>query len=280
MSLYPIGNSWDNVVVQVFSSQLFEKVSLHAIPLHCEDIRAGKIALSRDERVTRIARSLAECSPSIKINSADSFALTFIDGVSSSEDYFMEAVYQSGRFPCLFVGGSVGGKLDFQNTYIFDGKRLLENHAVVCFVKMAAGKRYSVLKTQNFKPSAHAFTVVDASPELRRVKAVIDQKTGQVIPFLEALSKTLGVPASKVSETLNGQTFAVDVDGEMFVRSVASVNEDDGSLSFFCAVNAGDNLQLVHVSDFVGDTKRAIEHSSGTSRVLSVLFWAIAFCGV
>ena len=39
----------------------------------------------------------------------DTLALTLVDGLSASESFLMEAVYQSGRFPCLFAGGSAGG---------------------------------------------------------------------------------------------------------------------------------------------------------------------------
>ncbi|MBP0574955.1 hypothetical protein J8J27_30020, partial [Mycobacterium tuberculosis] len=83
------------------------------------------------------------------IDAHDTFALTFVDGLSMSESYLMEAAYTEGRFPCLFVGGSAGGKLDFKRTALFDGTRVLENHAVIAFVKMAPGMRYAAMKSQN-----------------------------------------------------------------------------------------------------------------------------------
>ena len=250
--------SWDNVVVHLFSPALIAEVSVHAVPLHCEDIRAGKASLGREERVGRIARSLADCRVPFKIDAIDTLALTFIDGLSVSEDYFMEAVYAAGRFPCLFLGGSAGGKLDFRNTYIFDGQRTLENHAVVTFLKLAPGKRYGVLKAQNFKATDAVFTVVDAVPETRTVKAVLDARTGAVIPFVEALSRALRVEPREIMGRLNGQTFGIDIDGELFVRSVSAINEKEGSVSFYCDVNSGDDLRLVTATDFAGETKRAI----------------------
>jgi hypothetical protein len=74
------------------------------------------------------------------------------DGLSASESFFMEALYDSGRFPCLFVGGSAGGKFDFRNTWLHDGTRRLENHALIAFLKVARGTRFGVLKSQNFVP--------------------------------------------------------------------------------------------------------------------------------
>lgn len=255
---HPAPDGWDNVVVQIFASDLIATTSIHAIPLECDDIRRGQVSLSRQERVDRIAGHIGRVSVPFPIDVETTLALTFLDGLSVSEDYFMEAVYQAARFPCLFIGGSAGGKLDFKHTYIFDGRRVLENHAVVVFVKLAAGKRYSVLKTQNFKPTRTSFTVVDAVPETRTVKAVLDPATREVVPFVEALAKTLRVAPSGLMSHLANRTFGIDVGGELFVRSVARMNLEEGSVTFYCDVNSGDDLCIVEATDFEADTRAAI----------------------
>src|SRR5438105_2484571 len=84
---------------------------------------------------------------------------SLVNGLSASENYFMEAVYRSGRFPCLFIGGSAGGKFDFQTTQIFDGARTVQNHAVVAFIRVGPGRRYGVFKSQNFKKTGKSFFV-------------------------------------------------------------------------------------------------------------------------
>jgi hypothetical protein len=249
---------WDNVVVQIFAADLIAATSVHAIPLECDDIRRGQVTLSRPERVDRIAGHISRMSVPFPIDVETTLALTFLDGLSVSEDYFMEAVYQAARFPCLFVGGSAGGKLDFKHTYIYDGRRVLENHAVVVFIKLAPGKRYSVLKTQNFKPTKTSFTVVDAVPETRTVKAVLDPATHEVVPFVEALAKTLRVAPSALMSHLANRTFGIDVGGEVFVRSVAKMDLDAGSVTFYCDVNSGDDLCIVEATDFEVDTRAAI----------------------
>lgn len=86
-------------------------------------------------------------------------ALTFIDGLSASESFLMEAVYREDRFPCLFVGGSAGGKLDFKNTWIFDGSRVIENAAIIAFLRVREGKRFGVFKTHNFQKTQTSFLV-------------------------------------------------------------------------------------------------------------------------
>jgi len=251
----PTGNSWSSVVVTVFSPDLFDAVEVKAVPLFCEDIRAGKPSLARDDRVDRIAAQLTANRPSFRLDPWDSIALTLIDGLSNSENYFMEAVYRSGVFPVAFVGGSAGGKFDFKNTYLFDGSRILENHAIIAFIKLVPGKRYGVFKSQNFKKTGKSFVVVDADPDRRTVSMVIDPVSNDLTSMVGALSKALNVQPAGLMNALAGQTFGIEIDGELFVRSVAAINPDTGVISFYCDVNPGDNLFLLQSTDFNEQTR-------------------------
>ncbi len=253
------GTAWSTVTVQIFPPDLFDSVSIHAVPLHCDDIRAGRPQKSREERISAIARSLENVRPSFRIDARTSFALTFVDGLSASENYLMEAVYRTGRFPCLFIGGSAGGKFDFANTRIFDGNRTLENHAVVAFVHMAAGRSYGVFKSQNFTKTGKSFQIAEADPDRRVAIGAVEPGSGEVIPFLEALGRQFGVPANAAAGKLTGKTFGIEIDGEIFVRSVAATDPARGTVSFFCDVNAGDDLLLLEATDFAEQTRRDLE---------------------
>lgn len=88
--------------------------------------------------------------------------MTFIDGLSASESFLMEAVHADGRFPCLFVGGSSAGKLDFKNSWLFDGRAVVDNVAVIVFVRMAADKRFGIFKTHNLRKTSKSFLVSHA----------------------------------------------------------------------------------------------------------------------
>ena len=248
--------SWDGVVVQIFSPALFERVSIHSVPLHCEDIRSGSPSLSHDERVGRIAQSLGGITPPFRLDAADCVALTLVDGLSNSENYLMEAIYRSGKFPVVFVGGSAGGKFDFKNTYLYDGARIYENHAVVALIKMAPGKRYSVFKSQNFKKTGTSFVAVDADPNRRTVAMVIDPVTHKMTSMVDAVAKALKVAPAALGDKLAGYTFGIEIAGELFVRSVAAINQEAGVISFYCDVNPGDDLLLLQATDFVEQTRR------------------------
>ncbi len=104
----------------------------------------------------------------------------------------MEAIYESGRFPCLFVGGSAGGKLDFRQTLLAADGRMLQNHAVIVFAKMAPGIRYGVLKSQNFTPTGKSLVVLEANAETRQVRTAVDPDTVEVVPIVDAMARMMG----------------------------------------------------------------------------------------
>jgi len=255
----PTGETWSSVVAQIFSADLFAAVSIHAVPLRSADIRAGERQLGRDARVEQIARALAKVEPGFRIDARDAFALTFIDGLSASENDFMEAVYRAARFPCRFVGGSAGGRFDFKSTYIFDGRQVLENHAVTAFLKLRPGKRYGAFKSQNFAKLPQSFVVVDADPDRRIVGAVLDPATQEIAPLADVLARALKVAPNQLMQRLTGHTFGVEIDGELYVRSVASIDDASGAAAFFCDVNTGDKLVLLKATDFAAQTKRDLK---------------------
>jgi hypothetical protein len=252
----PTGSSWSSVIVEIFPADLFASISIHSVPLHNEDIRKGDPSKSHEARIDAIARSLAHVAPPFTIDVRDTIALTFVDGLSASENYFMEAVYRTGKFPCAFVGGSAGGKLDFKTTYLFDGRRILENHAIVAFLKLAPGRAYSVFKTQNFRKAGQTFVVMDADPDRRTVSGVLDTRTNEIRPFATVLAEALRTTPANLQAKMSAHSFGIEAGGELFVRSVAGINAETGVISFFCDVNSGDKLELLQATDLVDQTKR------------------------
>ncbi|SFP15698.1 FIST C domain-containing protein [Cohaesibacter marisflavi] len=247
--------SWESLTVQIFPPDLIGDVSVHKVSLHNEDIRAGSPNKSRDQRIARIAQDLGRINVPFSIRPEEVFALTFIDGLSASENYLMEAVYQSGKFPCLFIGGSAGGKLDFLETKIADGAQVMQNHAIMVFVRLAKGRKYGVFKSQNFKKSSVSFLIADADPDLRVVRSVVDPTSGDVEPFIDRLAQHFRVSSDKIEGSLAGKSFGIEIDGEIYVRSVAAIKPEEGEVAFYCDVNPGDELFLLEATDFAQQTK-------------------------
>jgi len=198
---------------------------------------------------------LKHLRPPFPIDVHDTIAFTLIDGLSASENYFMDAVYRSESFPCAFIGGSAGGKLDFAMTAIYDGNTVLENHAVITLMKLRPGRAYSIFKTQNFKKTGKSFVIIEADPNRRTVTAVIDPQTSIIKPFAQAVADELHVTVTQLGDALAGHTFGVEVGDEIFVRSVSGINTETGVLSFYCDINAGDSLELLQSTDFVHQTQ-------------------------
>jgi hypothetical protein len=252
-------NSWDNIVLQSFSPELFEQIAVRTVPLHCEDMRAGHIKHTRKQRVDLIRSEFERLTLPFDVNYQNTIALTFLDGLSASESFFMQGLYASGRFPCYFIGGSAGGKLDFQKAWVFDGNRVAHNQAVVIFAKLQADVRYGILKTHNFERSNTSFTIAESDVHTRTVKSVIKNGSHDIVPLVDALCEHFRCTPERLSDALGKSSFAVDIGGELFIRSISGIDTKAKTISFFCDLDFGDQLFLVNPRDFADATTRAYE---------------------
>ena len=95
--------------------------------------------------------------------------------------------------------------------------------------------------------------------ELDRQRSDSDQKRQLLEQWLAAteraeLGSEVAAALGEVEKQLAGHTFAVSVDGEMFIRSVAALGAD--KTAFFCDIEFGDTLHLLKITDFVSTTQR------------------------
>lgn len=252
------GERWDRIVLQLFDASLIARAEVVSLPLGCDDLRQGRVGMPLKARLEQLGRGIAQLSCSLDIDHRDTLAYVLFDGLSASESFFMEALYESGRFPCLFVGGSAGGKLDFRNTYIHDGRRKLENHAVIAFLKMAPGVRFGVFKSQNFEPENTHFGVLSASVEQRYITQVVDGR-GRVCSLIDALCETLGCRPEGLEQKLAEYSFAIKVGRELFVRSISRIDLATGRVHFYCDIAPGDELHLVRRTSLVTTTERDLQ---------------------
>ncbi|RWS46907.1 hypothetical protein CKA56_16510, partial [Arcobacter venerupis] len=110
-------STWDDILLHSFRNEIIDADAISTIELFSKNITEQTI--SHNERISKVTNEIKNINIPFKISHENTFALTFIDGLSNSESFFTESVYKSGKLPCLLIGGSAGGKLDFQNTYIF-----------------------------------------------------------------------------------------------------------------------------------------------------------------
>ncbi|ORM73532.1 chemoreceptor [Pantoea wallisii] len=219
----------------------------HIIDLHLNDTH------SVTERISAIQRDLATLQVRMPLSAERTFAMIYCDGLSASEGFLMQAWYNSGLFPCLAIGGSAGGRVTFDGTWIGLEGRVLQGKAVIVFCRMAAGKSFAPFKSQNFTPLDKSWLIAEANPLTRTVTSVFNQQ-GQQQPFTRALAEQLGCDEQQLSQRLQGLTFAVKVGESFFIRSVAKI--ESGHVHFFCDLEFGDRLYLMQETDFKAATQQ------------------------
>lgn len=168
------------------------------------------------------------------------FAFTLIDGLSGSEEAVVSALHGAlGEIP--LCGGSAGDCLRFSRTQVLQGGRWHDNAAL--FVLVATSLPFRVFKTEHFTVGEER-AVVTAAELNRRTVTEINAE-----PAAFEYARVVGLEV----ETLTPMVFAnhpmvVRVGGANFVRSIQKVN-DDGSLTFFCAIDEGIVLRVARGID-------------------------------
>lgn len=251
----PADNGRDYVVLQAMGRSVIQAAEVVSIPLECDDLRRGMVGMDLGERIRLLEDHIRSVRVDLDIDYRDTIAYILFDGLSASESFFLDALYSSERFPCLFVGGSAGGTLDFKKTLIHDGQRLLENHVSIAFIKMAFGVRCGVLKSQNFETDGPRFRVTAGSLELRYIDEVVD-RNGQRSSLIDALSAHFSCAPSDVHARMADYTFAIHTNGEIYVRSVARFDLDLKRTHLYCDVSPGEELILVKRVPFAAQTER------------------------
>lgn len=220
---------------------------LHLVDLHVNGEHSAK------KRVGAIRGELDRLPLQMPLSAERHFALVYCDGVSASEGFLMQAWYASGRFPCLAIGGSAGGPLDLGATFIGTRQGVVQHKAAVIFCEMARGKSFAPFKSQNFEPTNQSWLVAQADPVSRTVHSVLDAQN-RPRPVIEVLCEHFRCQPSELGARLQSMTFAVKVDDEFFIRSVASIGADH--ITFFCDLEFGDRLHLLRATPFVESTER------------------------
>lgn len=244
---------------------MIEDIEILSIPLFSENLATQNI--SHKERINKISNEINRINIPFKINHENTFALTLVDGLSNSESFFTEAVYKSGKLPCLIIGGSAGGKLDFKETFIFDNNEIVRHKAVVSLVKLKKNIKYGVFKSQSCEETNISYLVAQADVLSRTVSSVLDESSNQVVNFLDVLCSQLNCNLEGLSEALEPYSFAIKLENDIYIRSVANIDIDNKHISFFCDISFGDVLYLVKRKDFIAQTQNDYQKFSSNKRV-------------
>lgn len=174
------------------------------------------------------------------------FALSLIDALSNAEERVVSAVAWALDGTPL-VGGSAGDDLAFHRTKLLHDGAIHTNAAIVIVIETEFPVR--PFKMDNFVPTGRKFVVTAADEERRRVHELNAEPAAREYAMAVGLDPETLSPMSFAAYPL-----AVKIGGEYFCRSISRLNED-GSLSFFCAIREGAVLTLAVPRDIVESTR-------------------------
>lgn len=185
------------------------------------------------------------------------FALMLVDGLSNAEEMLIAAVHWA-MDDVQLIGGSAGDDLAFRETSLIHNGRIKQHAALLILVE--SHFPFQVFKSQNFEPTGAKLVVTSADTEKRVVYELNAEPAAQeYAAAIGLLPHDLG-PFSFASYPL-----VVRVGGDYYCRSIRNMNQD-GSLTFFCAIDEGLVFTIASPQDMVQSTLatlQSVERSLG-----------------
>ena len=170
------------------------------------------------------------------------FGLTLLDGLSVQEEKVIALV--DSALPALrIVGGSAGDSLEFRQTRILHDGRFQTGGGL--FILFETRMPFKVFKLQHFVPSETDLVITAADPETRTVYEI------NGVPAGREYARLLGLRPEDLSPSVFSRyPLMLQVGQEWYVRSISRLN-DDGSFTFFCAIDEGLVLTMAYGSGLV-----------------------------
>ena len=171
-----------------------------------------------------------------------SIALMLVDGLSFKEEQLVSAI-NSGLKDIPLIGGSAADGLNFEETSIINNGQIEKNAATLLLIE--GRPSLNIFKSDSFIPTPVKFVVTKADPENRIVHEL------NAMPAAKAYSQALGLDENELDLlSFASHPLCVCFGGECYTRSIKDVN-DDGSFSFYCAIDEGIVFTLSDIDDMV-----------------------------
>lgn len=177
-------------------------------------------------------------------------AVLMVDGLSLSEERLNYALYRAlGDVP--IVGGSAGDDLAFKRTHVLHDGEFISDAATLTVVTTSLP--FTTVKLQHYEASETKLVVTSANMKSRTVLEI------DGFPAAEAYAEHVG---ASVSDLAAGRVAAPPLvrtfHGEHYLRSVRSFN-DDGSITFYCALEEGMVLSVGRRRDPVANLREELD---------------------
>ena len=237
-----IGSTYQQggIVALSLSSEVFRLHSAVIDPLEKFNPR------SAEELAVRLEGKLEF---STTLNPDRMFGLLLIDGLSCMEEQTIASLYQAFSVVPI-VGGSAGDGLQFKETKVFADGRFKSGAAVFSIVETTLP--FKTFRLQHFVPSDMDMVITAAEPS-KRIVTEIDGG-----PAAQEYAQIIGLEIDKLTpQVFSTHPVMLQIGNDWYIRSIEKVNED-GSLTFFCAIDAGLPLTVAKGVGFVDTLKQQV----------------------
>jgi len=178
----------------------------------------------------------------------NSFALLLIDGLSKREEPVTRAL-QSALDKLPLAGGSAGDGLNFGKTQVYFEGCFHADSAVLALVSTPLPFR--LFKTQHFVATDARLVVTGADAANR----IVSEING--LPAAGEYARILGIDTGDLAPMrFAACPVVVMIDGTNYVRSIQKANQD-GTLTFFCAIEEGVVLRVARGVDLLENLEEA-----------------------
>ena len=202
------------------------------------------------ERVEGTLNAMKEQLSKTRIETpeARAFGLLLIDGLSLMEER-VAALFGNVMEDLAIAGGSAGDDLKLETTYVYSDGKFVSNAAQ--FALFVTTLPFKVMKTQHFTASEKRLVITKADPE----KRIVYEINGR--PAAEEYARVIGMEIDELKHFVYFTSpLMLRVGGENYVRSIQKVN-DDGSLTFFSAIDEGLVLRVAERKNLVDNLQDA-----------------------
>ncbi len=180
---------------------------------------------------------------------SNEFALFFVDGMSGAEERSVALLYQALQNIPL-IGGSAGDNLRFKETFVLVDGEFKTDAAVATLI--CTTLPFETFKTQHFIPTETKLVITSADPSTRTVYEI------NGLPAAEEYARLIGVSQQGLLPAVFSRfPLMLRIGGEYYVRSLQKKN-DDGSLTFYCAIDNGLVLTIGKGVDLVENLNQAL----------------------
>ena len=224
----------------------FPKSGFRAVSKVLRDIHGLSI-----ERAIDIVRDLrAQLDQAAEGRKRNRFALSFIDGLSNSEEMIVSALgWALNDIP--LVGGSAGDNLLFSRTALLHNGEV--HHGAALLLLIETDHLVRTFKHDNFEPTDQKLVVTASHSESRTVLELNAECAAREYASAAGLDNGSLTPMSFAAHPV-----LVRVGGDYYCRSIQKVNPD-GSLTFFCAIDDGVVLTVARATDILASAERELE---------------------